>query len=226
MDRNSLSNMLIALGEYYRGFALVKKAEPWHLILQENVAYLADDKRREAAFVLLQETVGLQPHEILCANEKALLGVGSFGIVPKNTVEKLRRCATIALDEFGGDLKPILKWPTDQAKKAFMRFPGIGEPSAEKILLFGHAFPILALESNGLRVLLRLGFGRSAKNYRATYKSVQQQAMAALGAQPSYAELIKAHQLLRHHGKTLCKTTRPLCGRCPLTDVCPSTSIV
>jgi endonuclease-3 len=226
MDRNNLSNMLIALGQYYRGFAVVKKAEPWHLILSENVAYLANDERREAAFRLLKESVGLQPHEILCATEEALFEVGSFGIVPKHTVEKLRRCATIALDEFGGDLKPILKWPTANAKKAFKRFPGIGEPGAEKILLFGRALPILALESNGLRVLLRLGFGRSAKNYGATYKSAQQKAMAALGAQPSYEELIKAHQLLRHHGQTLCKTNRPLCGRCPLTEVCPSTSVV
>ena len=34
-----------------------------------------------------------------------------------------------------------------------------GEPGAEKVLLFSGSAPVLALDSNALRVLLRLGFG-------------------------------------------------------------------
>ncbi len=103
-----------------------------------------------------------RPEQILAAPADRLLAVGRHGIVAENTVEKLRRGAEIALREFGGDLRAILKRPTAQAQKALKRFPAIGDPGAEKILLFGHALPVLALESNGLRVLVRLGYGGEA----------------------------------------------------------------
>ena len=63
------------------------------------------------------------------------------GIVPEQSVEKLRRCAEIALEEFDGELGPILRRPLAQAEKALKRFPAIGDPGAEKILLFGRRVP-------------------------------------------------------------------------------------
>jgi endonuclease-3 len=65
-------------------------------------------------------------------------------------------------------LKSVLKLPLPKAKKALQKFPGIGEPGAEKILLFTRTHPLMALESNGLRVLVRLGFGAEHKNYATT----------------------------------------------------------
>lgn len=81
------------------------------------------------------------------------------------------------------------------------------------------SYPVLALESNGLRVLLRLGYAEEKKSYSASYRGVQQ-ALAGL-LPPDYDSLIAAHQLLRQHGQELCKRTRPLCeAGCPLTAEC------
>jgi endonuclease-3 len=76
----------------------------------------------------------------------------------------------------------------------------------------------LPLESNGLRVLERVGYGRAQKNYGATYRSVQE----ALAAQipPDAAALTRAHLLLRYHGKAVCRTNRPLCEECTLAPEC------
>ena len=57
---------------------------------------------------------------------------------------------------------------------ALKRSPAIGDPGMTKILLFCRAFPIPALESNGLRVLVRLGYGKEKPNYSATYRLVQE----------------------------------------------------
>ena len=46
-----------------------------------------------------------------------------------------------------------------KARRALKRFPGIADPGADKLLLFAGVTPYLALDSNGLRVLLRLGYG-------------------------------------------------------------------
>src|SRR5262249_48929053 len=136
---------------------------PWEMILWENVAYLADDDRRQQAFRTLKKRIGTGPAQVLSAPEEAILDVTRHGIMPERVAEKLRECAQIMLEEFDGDLRAVLKLPLAKAKKALRRFPGIGEPGAEKILLFTRTHPMLVLESNGLRVLLRLGFGEEKK---------------------------------------------------------------
>lgn len=192
--------------------------DPFAMIVWENIAYLANDARRAEAFEELRREVGLRPRDILKASDKALLSVTSRGIVPANSVQKLRAAAAIAEEAFAGDLNPVLKKPASAAKKDLKKFPSIGEPAAEKILLFNHKLPVLALESNGLRVLVRLGFSAAKKSYSATYKGMQR----ALAPQlPSgCAALVRAHQLLRQHGQELCKRTGPICGLCPLRPNC------
>lgn len=196
-----------------------KVTDPLGMILIENVAYLLSDDRREQAFNALRERVGLTPPEILMAHEETLLEVARLGgMHPAARVEKLRRIAQIALQEFDGDFDKVLKQPLAKAKKSLKKFSGIGDPGAEKILLFSRTHPILALDSNGLRVLLRLGYGEDRKSYSSTYRSAQEAVDAEL--KKDFDWLIAAHQLLRRHGQELCKNARPLCSRCPLKSSC------
>jgi endonuclease III len=188
------------------------------MILWENVAYLANDDRRLKAFQTLKKRIGVEPGRILAAADEALLEVTRHGIVADQFAKKLRRCAQIALEEFDGDLRPVLKWPYAKAKKALQKFPGIGEPGAEKILSFTRTHPGLALDSNGLRVLLRLGFGEEKKSYSTTYRLVQNAVEAEVNK--DYSWLMQSHLLLRRHGQELCKRTQPMCSKCPLRSDC------
>jgi endonuclease-3 len=75
------------------------------------------------------------------------------------------------------------------------------------------------LESNGLRVLTRIGYGRiHLKNYGAMYREVQEAITPEL---PKGAErLARAHLLLREHGKAICRDNAPECHECPIEDLC------
>lgn len=197
----------------------LKVTDPLGMILLENVAYLLSDERREQAFNALREKVGLSPPEILTAREETLLEVARLGgMLPAARVDKLRRIAEIDLQEFDGELDKVLKQPLARAKKSLKRFPGIGDPGAEKILLFSKTHPILALDSNGLRVLLRLGYGEERKSYSSTYRSAQEAVDAELNK--DFDWLIETHQLLRRHGQEFCKTNAPVCPSCPVKSSC------
>lgn len=194
----------------------------FELILAENVAYLVTDVERRAALERLRRTVGTRPDEIASASREELRRITASGILPDQFAAKLKACGRIALEEFEGDVESILKLPVAAAKKALRKFPGIGEPGAEKILLFAGHQPLLAPESNGLRVLVRLGLVADRKSYAATYA----------GARPLAAELggwrsvSVAHRVVRHHGQVRCRRTNPQCGGCPLRAGCPSASAV
>jgi endonuclease III len=193
--------------------------DPLQLIYWENAAYLLSDERRQKVFDLLRERWGLEPRQILAAKYSELLEIAKLGgMRPEVRVERWLTIARIALSEFQGDLHKAVKLPLKQARKALQRFPVIGEPGAEKILLFSNSHAVLGLDSNGLRVLVRVGYGRQQKNYSATYRSVQEAITPQLGDKP--APLIQAHQLLRQHGMERCKTSAPICRGCALTDVC------
>ena len=216
---NHLQKIISQLLAHYGPPRPLISSDPFELILFENIAYLVSDERREAAFNLLRQTIGTRLHELLSAPNDALLGVATLGgMQPERRAARLREMAMIAMDDFAGDLSTALTLPLPKAKQALRKFPGIGEPSAEKILLFARAYPLLGLDSNGLRVLVRLGFGEEKKNYGATYRSVQDAIKDQLGA--DYDWLISAHVLLRQHGKELCKTNRPLCEQCPVRKSC------
>ncbi len=211
-------DLINRLAQYYGEPAPPVVTDPFAMILWENVAYLANDAKRAEAFTELRVNTGLTPAGIRKAKDHVLLAIASKGIVPANTVEKLRRAAEIARDDFGDNLLSILDKPLASAKRDMRKFPAIGEPAAEKILLFNQRYPVLALESNGLRVLVRLGYAPEHRNYSTLYKRMQK-ALAPQLPSDCYA-LIRAHQLLRHHGQQLCKRTLPLCVQCPLRPNC------
>jgi endonuclease III len=219
-EPNRFTVTIEKLKKFYGRPTPPKITDPLELILFENVAYLADDDKRSAAFTALKKKVGTRPSQILKASQEQLEEITRMGgIVPELRAQRLRQIAELVFHIFHDDLAAELKKPLSQAKKALKKFPTIGDPGAEKILMLTRSYPLLALESNGLRVLLRLGFADEKKSYSASYRGVQQ---ALAGQLPSgYDALIAAHQLLRQHGQELCKRTRPLCDAgCPLTADC------
>jgi len=192
---------------------------PLELVLWENACYLLPDERRLEVFEALREQVGLNAAAIHRASDMVLLPLAKRGgMRPETRVFRWREIARITLDQYGGDLDSILKLPYAEAKRALKQFPNIGDPGAEKILLMCGISTGLPLESNGLRVLVRLGWGRLQRSYGATYRSVQEALKPEL---PTEVRILKdAHLLLRAHGKTLCKETSPLCHQCPVAPEC------
>lgn len=218
-----LGKIVAALEQLYGRPTPPPARGPFEMILWENVAYLQPDARHTAAFEALKTLTGAKPMRILAAPRETLLGVARLGgMRPEQRVERLREIAEIAVNEFAGGLEEELKRPVPEARRALKRFPAIGDPAAEKILVFCGAAPLLALDSNGLRSLLRLGFGVEKKSYGATYRAVQEAAVASLPGRlrQDCGWLARAHLLLRRHGKELCKTGGPRCELCPLAAVC------
>jgi endonuclease-3 len=212
-----LRDLISRLKKHYGKPGLPPANGPFELVLWENAVYLLPDERRTEVFEALRERVGLTPRALIDAEKRLLLELATRGgMQPEVRVLRWRQIAMIAQDRFGGDLDRVLELPYKDAMRALREFPSIGGPAAEKILLYCGVAGELPLESNGLRVLTRFGFGEESKNYGATYKSVQ---AAISGALPGTA-MAEAHLLLREHGKTLCKTNRPRCGECPVAAYC------
>jgi endonuclease III len=174
MTTLTLTQVVARLSKFYGAPAPPPVTDPFEQVLWENVAYLANDVKRAAAFSALRKTVGLRPEDILNAKPEKLLAVARMGgIVPELRAQRLRQSAEIVHILLKDRLDAALDESLPDAKKTLQRFPTIGEPGAEKILMFAGKYPVLGLESNGLRVLLRLGFAEEQKSYSASYRGVK-----------------------------------------------------
>ena len=217
--RKQLPKILDQLEKFYGKLEPPPAQNVFELILWENAGYLIDDTKRLIAFSELKRRTSLTPEAILNADEEDLLEVAEMGgMMPQMRVEKWLDSARIVRQGLQDDLDGAIGRSLKDARKVLRLFPSIGEPGANKILLFARKYVVFSLESNGLRTLVRIGFARETKSYSATYRAV----MDAIGPQLKldYDWLIRAYLLLRHHGQQLCKQTRPLCRDCPIVRIC------
>jgi len=214
----SLPALIARLAELYS--VEPPSTEPFGLILWENVGYLVNDVCRQALFDEFRARVGQGAADILRASDELLFDIARRGgMRPDARVARWRSIAELVLQECQGDLTGVLRaLPPAKARSLLKRFPSIGDPGADKILLFCGFDARPSVDSNGLRVLMRLGFLAPESSYAATYKKAV--ALLARTCPPEPAWLISAYLVLREHGRRLCKRSAPLCMACPLDGLC------
>jgi endonuclease III len=204
--------------------------DPFEMIVYLNCGYPASDATCSKGFDALKREVGLSPKEILAAPKSKLVKLLRLGgIVPELRADRLKEIARKVKAEFRSDLKAVLqggvqseKKPTDKdirgAKKVLQQFPVVGEPSAEKILLFSKLAPVAAVPSAFVEVPARLWFGKAGKNYAADYRAARE--ILSSGLAQTFEARQRAYLLLKKHGQQTCKRSHPKCEICPLTGQC------
>jgi endonuclease-3 len=186
--------------------------DPYLFIVWWHCGYPASDAACARGWEALQK-VGTSPKQLLAATPKRLAeALKAGGMVPEVRALRLKEIAQRVEHEFGGDLR------NGMTRASLKKFPNIADPGADRILLFGGVSPIAAVPSNNPHVLVRILRGRERENYGVNYKIAQQaideQVPATLDARQ------RAYLLLKEHGQSLCKRTKPRCGECPVREVC------
>lgn len=218
MTPRTLKQIVKHLAAYYGEPERPAPRSALEFILHENVAYLVNESRRAAAFAQLKRDVGTTAHAIAKASLATLRKiVAAPGRILEMKVQRLREIAALVIDEFDGDLDAAIAGPPADALRALKQFPSIGEPGAERIMLLTGRLPVLALDSNGLRVLTRIGYARPLKGYARTYRAVRNAIAPEVGTDVKFLQ--RAHLLLQTHGRERCRTT-PRCDGCPVRDLC------
>lgn len=195
-------------------------ADPFEIVIWENIGYLADDDKRREAFDELRKRVGLKPKDIRKAPLGMLEAIARKGGIHANLrAERLHEAATLAIEKCDGDMLGTLKaLPPAKARTLVKQFPAIGDPGADRILLAAGIALEPSLDSNGLRVITRLGFCAEEKSYSSTYRNARKAILAEGKADRAW--LIRLDQSARAHGKALCRRNDPQCLACPLEADC------
>lgn len=199
------------------------------MIVFLNCGYPSSDAKCAKGFEALKREVGVETKKVLAVFKPNLAKTMRPSVImPSVCAERLKEIACKVRDEFKGNLASALKQRLREgkepekglkaAKKVLQEFPVIGEPSAEKILLFSGLAPVAAVPSAFVEVPIRLFVGKPGKNYAADYKAARE--ILDSGLPQTFEARQRAYLLLKKHGLEICKRTKPKCEVCPLTQHC------
>ena len=194
--------------------------DPYQFLVWWHCGYPPSEERCSRGWESLKSEVGITPAQLLSATSSRLsAALEPGGLVPQLRATRLQEIARRVRDEFGGDLRARLAaLGSAERRRALKTFPGIGEPGADRILLFGNIAPVAAVPSNCPHVPLRIGAGREATSYGASYAQAQQLLVSSVPQ--TFAALTRAYLLLQQHGRVLCKRESPKCKVCPVAISC------
>ena len=116
-------------------------------------------------------------------------------------------------DNHDGSLEAMFSQDGPALRRELLSIYGIGEETADDILLYAANKPFFVIDAYTRRILERLDVNEGAENY-AEYQQLFHDAL------PADAKLFNEyHALLVRHGKDVCRPT-PLCDRCCLREIC------
>src|SRR5258708_36713148 len=97
--RNPLGDALSALEKRYGPQSPPPPADPFEMVLWDQVAYLADDNKRLAAFEALRSSIGADAARVAKAGKSKLVEVAALGgIFAELRAERMKNSAVMVME--------------------------------------------------------------------------------------------------------------------------------
>ena len=164
----------------------------------------------EKAIANLRKAGVLSPRKLFALPEKKLAALirpsGYYNVKAK----RLRAFLTLLCKNYGGSLRRMFRLPPEELRGKLLAVKGIGEETADSIILYAAGKPTFVVDTYTRRILSRHGLCEP----NAAYAEIKRFFESRL--KPDAALFNEFHALLVRLGNTLCRPRKPLCDRCPL----------
>ncbi|MEP7217095.1 MAG: endonuclease [Anaerolineaceae bacterium] len=202
----------------WRGWHWWPDADPFEVIVGSILVQNTNWANVERAIAQLKTVDALTPVAMSALADDVLEGLVRPSGQYHQKTKKLR--AFLALADSHGGLEPLLALPPGELRAILLATWGIGEETADCIVVYASRQPAFAVDAYTRRIFSRLGMGPSLV---ASYGEWQRYFTGAL---PRDRDLwARYHALIVMHAKHLCRKLRPLCGECTLVECCPGSPL-
>ena len=178
-------------------------------ILSQNTA----DVNSFRAFTALRERYATWDAVLAAPTDELEDVIRPGGLAPTKS-RRIQHVLAEVHEATGGtwDLSFLGTMPLAEAREWLTSLPGIGRKTAAIILLFGFGRPQMPVDTHVHRVATRLGM-LPPRTPLPRAHDLLEEVLEPDEMYPFHVETIR-------HGRDTCRAPRPICGLCPLTDVC------
>lgn len=185
--------------------------DPFEVLVATILSQNTSDVNSHSAFKELKKAMRLTP-EVLAKKplrkiRRAIRVAGLADIKAK----RLQEASKVILRELGGDFSKVFNAPPEEVRNFLLSLPGVGEKTADVLLVFGGGIPVVPVDTHLFTIGKRLRLSASSR-----YQDVR----------TAYERLIpprkraEAHVLFIELGKKYCTARNPKHEICPLLDLC------
>ncbi len=187
--------------------------EPFEVIVGAILTQNTSWRNVERAIENLKEEGLLNPAGILRSREERLQEClrpsGYFRVKG----QRLREFSGFLTEGYGGTLQALFALPKERLRMALLDVKGIGEETADSIILYAAEKPSFVVDAYTKRILSRLGLMEATAAYRDVKRFFEDALPVDLELYQEY------HALLVKLAKSHCVKT-PRCDGCPLNEIC------
>ena len=179
-------------------------------ILTQRVAW----SNVEKAIASLKEAGLMDPQRLDEAQLPEIAALIRPSVYYNTKAKKLRAFTRFLAERYDGDLKQLLHLDLSSLRAELLSVHGIGEETADAIILYAAGKPSFVVDAYTKRILSRLGLTKEKESYRVVRDLFMENLPLDVSLYNEY------HALLVRHGKERCRSQVPLCLGCPLEEPC------
>lgn len=160
----------------------------------------------------LKTEISLNPQNILSIGDERLKYLIKPSGFYNQKSERLKIISSFIINQLDGDIKNIRKYTLPDSRRMMLSLKGVGEETADSILLYAADLPSFVIDKYTMRMFGRLGIAENQK-----YKDYYEMFMKNL---PHDVDIFKQyHALIVENSKIFCKK-KAACKGCPLENTC------
>ena len=169
----------------------------------------------EKAIARLKEAGALSPRALRGLTEGEVASLVYSAGYYNAKARKLKALAEFVGQRFNDDLDAMANLTDDSLRGELLSVHGIGEETADDIMLYAADRPAFVIDGYTRRLVARLGLAPESDRYGA-YRDLFMKNL------PADSKLFgEYHALIVRHGVEVCRR-QPLCDRCCLLQICPT----
>ena len=175
------------------------------------------DLNAERAFDRLRDAIPTW-EEVMVADRQAIADAIFHGGMSNQKSKRIKDILSDILDRRGKlDIDFLREYSLDDAREWLIALPGVGPKTAAVVMSFALGMPAFPVDTHIHRVSKRLGL--------IDEKTTADAAHGIMESKVVPEQRFQLHMQLITHGRQVCKARRPLCGECPLSFECPSSTV-
>lgn len=198
--------------DYIAYYVWIKYKDCFKVLIATILSQNSTDRSALKAYQNLEREIGVSPSNLASTSldiiESAIRVAGLY----KTKARRIKEISQYILNNYGGSIENIINMEAEKAKNELLKFEGIGEKTADVVLLTCKNYKFFPVDTHIMRVSKRLGIVPTNANYSKT-SSVLLDLFKG-------NDLLHLHHLLIAHGRQTCKARKPLCDTCVIKECC------
>jgi endonuclease-3 len=155
----------------------------------------------------------VEPRVLAEAKEADLREAIRSGGLYNIKAKRIKAVSRTVLEEFGGNLKPVLALSKQEAREKLMELPGIGPKTADVLLANRHGYSqVFVVDTHMDRIAKRIGLVKPDAKYEEIQEALQKFIPWDKGERVGGLFWLLA--------KYTCRAQTPKCKECPIIGIC------